>query len=148
MYFLWKDTPHGLIKISHEGLYEFADNILNSKLQLYSIALAAEKEQEDADFTIVISDENLTPEVKTQIEDHLFEVIAPLGAKTSVVWASPERGIWPFIQNPYTWAVIASCSAVIITAGFDGFFWTAFWGAAAWFTIRGLTMLAKKIRSA
>lgn len=148
MYFLWKDTPHGLIKISHEGLYEFADNILNSKLQLYSIALAAEKEQEDADFTIVISDENLTPEVKTQIEDHLLEVIAPLGAKTSVVWASPERGIIPLLSNSYAAAVLASCCVVISMAGLEIFFWTTFWGVAAWFAVRGLAILAKKFRSA
>ena len=148
MYFLWKNTPKGLIKISREGLFDFADYVLKSGFSLYSITLAPSEINEHADLMIVISDEDLPQDTKEHVEKHLTEVFAPAGIKPSVVWASPERGIWPFIQNPYTWAVIASCSAVIITAGFDGFFWTAFWGAAAWFTIRGLTMLAKKIRSA
>ena len=145
MYFLWRDTPDGLIKISHEGLFDFADYVLKSGFRFYSITLAP-KEQ-DADLMIVISDEDLKMETKKQVAEHLSEVLAPLGIRASVIWASPERGIWPLIQSPYTWAVIASCVTVIITAGFSGFFWTAFWGAAAWFAIKGLMWLAKKIRS-
>ena len=149
MYFLWKNTPEGLIKISQEGIFDFADYVLKSGFRLYSITLApSQKEHEHADLTIVISDEDLPQDTKTHVERHLTEVLEPTGMKTSIIWASPERGIWPVIQSPYTWAIIASCSAVIITAGFDGFFWTAFWGVAAWFSIKGFSMLAKKIRSA
>ena len=148
MYFLWKNTPKGLIKISREGLLDFADYVLKSGFSLYSITLSPSEKKEHADLTIVISDEDLSLDAKEKVEKHLTEVLDPAGMKASIVWATPERGFWPVVQSPYTWAVIASCSAVIVTAGFDGFFWTAFWGAAAWFTIRGLTMLAKKIRSA
>mgnify|MGYP007101897937 CR=1 FL=1 len=146
MYFLWKDTPFGLIKISHEGLFDFADYILRSRFRLYSITLTPSDSQ--ADLTIVISDETLSSDVKEKVEKHLAEVLDPAGMKASVVWASPERGVMQIIQNPYIWALIASCAAVIVTAGFAGFFWTAFWGAAAWFSIRGLAMLTKKVRSA
>ena len=149
MYFLWKNTPVGLIKISQEGIFDFADYVLKSSFTLYSISLAPSKEKkEHADLTIVISDEDLPENTKEQVEKHLTDVLDPAGMKASIVWATPERGILPIIQNPYTWAVIASCSAVIITAGFDGFFWTVFWGTLAWFSIRGLSMLAKKFRSA
>ena len=146
MYFLWRNTPYGLIRISHEGLYAFANDIIKSRLRLYSITLSPS--EQDADLTIAISDEELKPEIKQQVEEHFSEVLKPIGIKALIVWANPEREIWPIIQSPYTWAVLASCSAVIITAGFDGFFWTAFWGAAAWFAIRGLGTLAKKFRSA
>ena len=146
MYFLWKDTPLGLIKISNKGIFEFADYILKSRFRFYSVTLAPSDSQ--ADVTIVITEEALSPDVKNKIENHLTEVLDPIGMKASVLWAMPERGFMQFIQNPYAWAVVASCAAVIVTAGFVGFFWTAVWGAAAWFSIRGLSMLAKKIRSA
>ena len=145
MYFLWRNTPYGLIRISYDGFYSFANDVIKSRLRLYSITLSPS--EQDADLTIVISDEELKLEIKQQVEKHFSEVMAPMAIKTLIVWASPERGILPIIQSPYTWAIMASCSAVIVTAGFDGFFWTAFWGTAAWFVIRGLGMLAKNFRS-
>ena len=146
MYFLWRNTPYGLIQVSCEGLHEFANDVIKSRLRLYSITLSPA--EQDADLTIVISDEDLEPEIKQQVENHFVDILKPMGINALIIWASPEREIWPIIQSPYTWAVVASCSAVIITAGFEGFFWTAFWGAAAWFVVRGLGMLAKKFRSA
>ena len=146
MYFLWRDTPDGLIKISHEGLFDFADYVLRSGFRLYSITLAPR--EHDADLTVVISDEDLPTDIKTQVEEHFEEVLTPTGMKASVVWASPERGLWVLARSPHAWALMASCVAVIVTAGFEGFFWTAFWGSAAWFAVRGATMLAKKFRSA
>ena len=146
MYFLWKNTPCGFIKISYEGLFDFVDYVLRTGFRLYSITLAPSTSQ--ADLTVVISDEDISPDIKEKVEKHLSEVLDPTGMKASVVWATPERGLMQFIQNPYIWAVVASCSAVIITAGFPGFFWTVFWGAAAWFAVRGLSRLVKKIRSA
>jgi len=146
MYFLWKNTTCGLIKISYEGLFDFITYILRTTFKLYSITLAPSESR--ADLTVVISDEDISADVKEKVEKHLVEVLDPTGMKASVVWATPERGFMQIIQNPYIWAAVASCSAVIITAGFAGFFWTAFWGTAAWFAIRGLTIIAKKIRSA
>ena len=149
MYFLWKKTQGGFIKISYEGLFDFVDYILRASFRLYSITLAPEApEAEKAYLTVVISDEDISSEVKEKIEKHLSEVLDSTGIKASIVWAIPERSFAGIIQNPAIWAAIASCAAVIITAGFSGFFWTAFWASAAWFAMRGLSILAKKIRSA
>ncbi len=148
MYFLWRDTPDGLVKISHEGLFDFADYVLRSGFRFCSITLAPKEDNDNTDLMVVISDEDLRTDTKKHVEEHLREVFEPMGMRASVVWASPERGIWPFIQSPHTWAVIASCLTVIFTAGFGGFFWTAFWGAAAWFAVKSLAILTKKIRSA
>lgn len=150
MYFLWRDTPYGFIKVSCEGLLNFVNDTLKSKLRLYSVALSPLDSKseliENADITIVISDEDLKPEKKSIVEDHLTEVLKPMGMKALIVWATPEKGISQFLQNPVVWALIASCAAVIITAGFDGFFWTAFWGASAWFLMKGFSVLVKKIK--
>lgn len=146
MYFLWKDSPCGLIKISYEGIFDFVNYILRTGFRLYSITLKPSSNQ--ADLTVVILDEDISPEIKEKIEKHLQKVLDPTGMKASIVWAMPERSFLQFIQNPYVWAATAACSAVIITAGFAGFFWTAFWGAAAWFAVRGLAVIAKKIGSA
>ena len=145
MYFLWKNTPCGFIKISYEGLFDFVDYVLRTGFRLYSITLAPSTSQ--ADLTVVISDEDISHDIKEKVEKHLSEVLDPTGMKAAVVWATPERSFMQIIQNPYILAAVASCSAVIVTAGFAGFFWTSFWGASAWFAIRGLSMLAKKIRS-
>jgi hypothetical protein len=147
MYFLWNKTSCGPLKISYEGLLDFVNYVLHAGFRLYGITLKPSHESR-ADLTVIISDEDIAPEIKEKVEKHLSLVLDPTGMEASVVWASPERGIWQFIQNPYVWALIASCSAVIVTAGFAGFFWTAFWGSSAWFTVRAVAMLAKKIRSA
>ena len=150
MYFLWRDTPYGFIKVSYEGLLSFVNDALKSRLRLYSVVLSPSDPElkENADITIVISDDDIQAEKKSIVEDHLTEVLKPMGMKAMVIWSSPEKGISQFISNPFVWALIASCIAVIISAGFDGFFWTAFWGSAAWFVIRGLSILAKKFRRA
>ncbi len=145
MYFTWKNTPYGIIRISCDGLKNFADDMLKSRMHLYSITLTPSGKKEHADMTIVISDEELQPSTKKQVENHFAEVLKPMGMKPLIVWASPERGVMPVLQSPYTWAVVAACSAVIITAGFEGFFWTAFWGASAWFGVFGLGRIARKL---
>lgn len=145
MYFLWRDTPYGLIRVSCKALTDFTNEALKSRLRLYSVTLSPSK-SEHADITIVISDEDLRPEIKETVANHLTEVLKPMGMNASIVWASPERGFLPVILNPYVWGATASCFAVIITAGFSGFFWTAFWGASAWFVFRGFSVLAQKFR--
>ncbi|MBQ7594864.1 MAG: hypothetical protein IJU48_11005 [Synergistaceae bacterium] len=146
MYFLWRNTPYGIIRVSCGGLHEFADDVFKSKLKLYSVTLSPAGKKDHADLTIVISEEDLSQETKKQAEDHIISILKPMGIKASIVWADPERGIFPILRSPFTWGVIASCSAVIITAGLDGFFWTVFWGAAAWFGVFGLGKIAKNLR--
>lgn len=148
MYFLWRNTPYGTIRISCEGLYDFADEMLRSRIRLYSITLLPSGRKENADLTVVLSEEDLKPEVRKNVENHFDAILKPMGLKVSIVWASPEHNISSAIQNPYVWAGIASCMAVIVTAGFEGFFWVSFWGAAAWFMVRGLKVIARRFRSA
>lgn len=150
MYFLWKNTPYGIIRISCEGLYEFADGMIKSKLRLCSITLMPsgnkEGENEHADLTVVFSDDVLNPENRKKVERHFDAVLKPMGLKPSIVWAIPERGIMQALSNPYVWAGIASSAAIIITAGFAGFFWTVFWGTSAWFAVHGLSLISKRLR--
>lgn len=145
MYFLWKNTPYGIIRISGDGLYEFADDVLRSKLRLYSVTLSPSEDA--ADISIVISDEQLLSPAKKNIENHFSSVMNSMGLNASVIWATPERSIASVMSNPYVWAVISSCVAVVFSAGMAGFFWAAFWGAAGWFTVRGLVLLSKRFRS-
>ncbi len=148
MYYLWRNTPYGIIRVSYSGLYDFVAEAVRSKLRLYSLTLSPAGKKEHADLTLVFSEEDLSPETKSKVEEHISSVLKPMGMKAAIVWASPERGIMPVVLSPYTWAVIASCVAVVVTAGFAGFFWSAFWGASVWFTARGMRMIARKFRSA
>lgn len=146
MYFLWRNTPYGIIRISCDGLRELANDAFKSKLKLYSVTLSPAGKKEYADLTIVISEEDLSQDTKTQAETHIISILKPMGIQASIVWADPERGVWQVLRSPFTWGIIASCSAVIITAGLEGFFWTVFWGAAAWFGVYGLGKIAKNFR--
>ena len=148
MYFLWRKTPYGIIRVSCEGLYDFTDEAMNSRIKLYSVTLSPSGRKENADFTVVLSEEDLMPETKKRVEHHFDSVLKPMGLKVSVVWASPERSIASIMQSSYLWAGLASCIAVIMTAGFDGFFWVAFWGAAAWFAVRAIKVIVRKAKSA
>ncbi|MBQ6972102.1 MAG: hypothetical protein IJP86_07065 [Synergistaceae bacterium] len=148
MYYTWKNTPYGIIRVSCKGLYDFVAEAVRARLRLYSITLEPSGKKEHTNLTLVFSDEDIPPEMKRKAEDHISSVMKPLGLKASIVWASPERGIMSAIQNPYVWAGLASCIAVVVTAGFAGFFWTLFWGGAAWFVIRGAKFIAGRFRSA
>ncbi|MBQ3654567.1 MAG: hypothetical protein II954_09155 [Synergistaceae bacterium] len=148
MYFLWKSNHYGLIKISCEGLMDFADDVLKSRLRLFGVALSPAVRKDEAGMNIVLSDEGIIPETKKDVESHFSAVFKPMGIKASVIWASPERSIMQAVRNPYVWAGVSACAAVLVTAGAEGFFWVSFWGAAAWFAVRGLNVLAKHFRSA
>ena len=147
MYFLWKDTSHGRIRVSSGGLREFADEVLRSKLRLYSITLHPSGRKDDAEMSIVLSEEDVTPETKKNVEKNFPAVLKPMGIKASVVWAGPENSIAVIARNPFTWAGAAVCTAVLVTAGTEGFFWAAFWGAAAWFAVYGLGLLFRRARN-
>ncbi|MBQ9904170.1 MAG: hypothetical protein IJM47_05230 [Synergistaceae bacterium] len=148
MYYLWKNTPYGIIRVSCSGLFDFVLDAVKSKLKLYSVALEPSGKKEHANLTLVLSEEDLSPETKSKVEAHISSVLKPMGLRASIVWASPERDIMTVIQSPYAWAGFASCLAVVITAGFEGFFWTLFWGGAVWFVIRGMKFIAERFRRA
>ena len=148
MYFLWKTTRIGIIRISCDGLREFADDVLRSRVRLYSITLSPEGRKGESDVSIVLSEEDLAPEAKKTVEEHFPAVFKPMGMKASVVWALPGRNVAALLTSPHVWAGIASCLAVLVTAGAAGFFWVMFWGAAAWFVVHGLNILVRKFRRA
>ncbi|MBQ6773440.1 MAG: hypothetical protein IJP48_05170 [Synergistaceae bacterium] len=174
MYFQWQSTPYGIIRISCEGLYNFADKAIKSKLRLYSVTLSRldlnqnhhehdsdsdsdsdsnlntdpQHHQDDAELNIVLLDENLTNETRSKITSHYESILKPMGIICEIIWAAPETGIAHILQNSWTWAGAASCIAIITTAGFEGFFWTAFWGSAAWFTARALKLITRFFRGA
>ena len=170
MYFQWRSTPYGIIRISCEGLYNFADKAIKSKLRLYSVTLSpcavssdldldsdskststseSESESDDAELSIVfIDEENLQDQTRDNIKCHYEAVLRPMGIISEVIWAAPDKGIAHILQNSWTWAGIAACAAIITTAGFKGFFWTAFWGSAAWFAARALALITRFFRGA
>ena len=145
MYFLWKNTPVGIIRVSCDGLREFVDEAVRSKLRLYSVVLSPSGRKDDADMIIVLSEENIVPETKHVIEKHFASVLQPMGIKASVVWSAPEKSISAVLRSPWVWAGAASCAAVVWNAGAEGFFWAAFWGAAAWFAVHGLEILVRSL---
>lgn len=158
MYFHWRSTPYGIIRISCEGLYNFADKAIKSKLRLYSVTLSRldsqlhsdsdSQHQDDAELNIVLLDENLQDETRTKIESHYQAILKPMGIISEIIWAAPENGIAHILRNSWTWAGAASCIAIITTAGFEGFFWTAFWGSAAWFAAGALRFITRFFRGA
>ena len=168
MYFQWRSTPYGIIRISCEGLYNFADRAIRSKLRLYSVTLLpcavssdlasdsdsnsdseSGAESNCAELSIVfIDEENLQDQTRDKIKCHYEAVLRPMGIISEVIWAAPDKGIAHILQNSWTWAGIAACAAIITTAGFEGFFWTAFWGSAAWFAVRALALITRFFRGA
>ena len=146
MYFLWKDTPYGIIRVSHGGLQEFVEETVKSRLRLYSITLQTSDRKDDADMSIVLSEENIIPETKQKVEQHFTAVFEPMGINASVVWTVPDKSIARFLCSPWTWTGIGACIAGFVNAGSAGFFWTAFWAAAGWFSVHGLNELAQYFR--
>ena len=101
MYFQWKDTPYGMIRVSHGGLKELVQGVVNTKQKLYGLSLRSTVQQEDADMSIVLSDENVIPEMKKKMEEHFTALFEPMGIKASVVWATPERSMFSVVMGMY-----------------------------------------------
>jgi hypothetical protein len=63
-----------------------------------------------------------------------------LGFSVQVIWA--DRGapgaelcetLTSAYRSPWTWMLVAALIALKCMAGWNGLFWTLFWGTAAWF---------------
>ncbi|MCR5347630.1 MAG: hypothetical protein K6E38_07620 [Fretibacterium sp.] len=153
MYFLWKRTQHGVVQISGEGLSDFIRGFLTAKCRLCGLALASgcspqsllpsstDKDSPPADdpLTVVLSmtDSSSRP----GIERKLSFLMRPLGLAPLVVWGTPEEELLDLLKSPWLWMGLASSIALAVIAGWEGFFWTAFCGTAAWFAARGLASL-------
>ena len=136
MYFLWKRTPHGSIRVSCDGFSGFVNRIVSGKTKCRSLALA---EGENATMTLVLSSSNAAAEYY-KIEKRIASIVAPLGLGVKVIWAdkgTPGAELCETIssihQSPWTWMLVTALIALKFTAGWKGLFWTIFWGASAWF---------------
>ncbi|MDR1648638.1 MAG: hypothetical protein LBR71_00130 [Synergistaceae bacterium] len=146
MYFLWKRTPHGSIRVSCSGLSCFIERVLSGESTCRSLALA---EGETASVTLVLSSKNAS--AGTGVEEHLASVVAPLGFRVQVIWvdrgtpaAEWHEALSSFSLSPWAWMLAASVVAITAIAGLKGLFWTLFWGTAAWFVSKVLVVFAFK----
>ena len=136
MYYLWKRTPHGSIRVSCDGFSDFINRVLTGKSRCLSLSLA---EGENAAVILVLSSDSATAEY-CKIEEHLTSIIAPLGLSVRVIWAdrgSPGTELCETLssayRSPWTWMLVTALVALKFMAGWKGLFWTIFWGTAAWF---------------
>lgn len=148
MYFLWKRTPYGNIRVSYEGLSRFIRRFLAPKLKFCSFALA---EGDTASVTLVLTSDDASQE--SEAESRLISLLEPLGMAASVVWSDLEgaTAAWGekravFYRNPWVWMMVASAIALAFIAGAKGLFWTSFWGVFAWFLVKGLTSFLDRPR--
>lgn len=148
MYFLWKRTPHGNIRVSCDGLSGFIERILTEKSRCRSLSMA---EGESASVTLVLSSDDATAK-GLQVEERISSIVAPLGFGVKIIWAdrgAPEAEWCEFLassyQSPWFWMLIAAMVALVIMAGLKGLFWTLFWGTLAWFVSRfAISFLTRK----
>ena len=150
MYFLWKRTPHGSIRVSSDGFSNFVNNVLSGKSRCRSLSIT---EGENAAITLVLSPNNAAAEC-CKIEEIIAKVIAPLGLSVQVIWTdkgTPGAELYETLssayQSPWTWMLVVALVALKFMAGWKGLFWTIFWGTAAWFVSKVVisTIIRKKI---
>jgi hypothetical protein len=141
VYFLWKRTPHGSIRVSCDGLSGFINRILSEKSRCRSLSLA---EGENASVTLVLFSDSSRAE-SFRVEERLTSIVAPLGFRLQIIWAdrgAPEtewcEALSSAYQNPWTWMLVVSMITLGILSGLKGLFWTFFWGAAAWFASKAV----------
>lgn len=135
MYFLWKRTPHGSIRVSCDGLSGFIDRILLGTSRCRGLSLA---EGENASVTLVLSSDKVNR--GSEVEDRLTSIVAPLGFDIQVIWIDRGRAeiewtetLSALYNSPWTWMILVSLIVLAIMAGMKGLFWTLFWGTTAWF---------------
>ena len=150
VYFLWKRTCHGTIRISRDGLFDFVQGFLNKQFRLHSLAVARPPvgEGEDRWLTLILSSRD--PAHEPRIARRLSSLVRPLGLLSSVVWLNQGSGSaeWremcrAVLGSPWTWMFLGSSVALVVLGGWAAFFWTAFWGTAAWFLVKGLLLLSR-----
>lgn len=154
MYFLWKRTPHGSIRVSCDGFSDFINRVLSGKSKCRSLCVA---EGETAAMTLVLSSNNnaaMDTSESTEnkeIEKGLADILSPLGFSSRVVWtdrgapgADLNENIYSACQSPWTWMLVVALITLKFMAGWKGLFWTLFWGTAAWFVSRVVIALAKR----
>jgi len=147
VYFLWKRAPHGSIRVSCDGFSDFINRVLSGKSKCRSLCVA---EGETAAMTLVLSLNDVTMDCG-EIEKRLAEIIAPMGFSVKVIWTdNGAPGVdlgekfTSAYQSPWTWMLVAALITLRIMAGWNGLFWTIFWGTSAWFASKVVISLTKK----
>ncbi len=131
MYFLWKITPRGSIRVSRDGLAEIMSRILSAKSKLSDLVLEG---GDKASVMLVISSSDEASDKLA--EEQLSFIAAPLGLSVRVVWVdktTPADEKLLFFKKPGTWMLFVSAVTLVYIAGWSGFFWTMFSGTVAWF---------------
>ncbi|GHS97543.1 hypothetical protein AGMMS50276_17780 [Synergistales bacterium] len=150
LYFLWKLTPHGSIRISRGGLSCFVERILPEKSQCRGLSFEV---GETPSMTVVLISDGLD---KSGIEEKISALSAPLGFKVHVVWAEGGLPGSEFCEtlsslayNPWAWMFLSVAVSLALMTGLKELFWTFFWGTAAWFVSKFLIAFAarKKARA-
>ena len=147
MYFLWKRTPHGSIRVSCNGFSDFINSVLSGKSRCRSLSVA---EGEKAAMTLVLSS-NSADEECSEIEERLAAIITPLGFSVRFIWTdrgTPGTELYETLSSaylsPWTWMLVVTLIALKCMAGWKGFFWTIFWGTAAWFVSKVIISAIKR----
>ena len=148
MYFLWKRTPHGNIRVSCDGFSDFVNRILSGKSRCRGLSVV---EGDTAAMTLVLSSTNNAAIGCSDIEKRLTEIMSPLGFSVQVIWTdngTPGADLGEYFtaayQNPWTWMLLTSLVAMRVIAGWHGLFWIMFWGTSAWFVSKIVISLVKK----
>ena len=164
MYFLWQRTPYGTLRISYGGICDFIKSFAGFlprasryKIILYGLALSKSQEQNVAELTVLVSsvldlsNDIGYEETESDFERQALKLFPPLGIRPNIVWFSRANPgtewletRWTALSSPWLWLVLASCAALAVYSGLDTLFWTAFWGLAAWFTVRLIKFLTKE----
>jgi hypothetical protein len=110
-------------------------------------------EGDSASVTLVLSSEDSVSKGHLVEERRLSAVVAPLGFCVNVIWVDRGRpeAEWcetlsSLYQTPWFWMTLVAMAALVIIAGPKGFFWTLFWGTAAWFVSRLIISLVIRKR--
>ncbi len=163
MYFTWKNTPYGLIRISENGFRDFLGKLLSPlpepRLVIHSLsleesgyesgyeseldALDSLEPDNNARLVVVLCVHGVSPNdsLRDKLDEYLSAIFKPMGIIISLVWAEPEKNFLDVLLNPWIWAIVVSSVTMIISSGAENFFWAAFWGTFAWFTARVLSKL-------
>ena len=89
--------------------------------------------------TLVLSSKDVALK-SSEVEKRLVDIITPLGLRVKIIWA--DRGtpgaelcetLSSVHRSPWTWMIATALITLKFMAGWKGFFWTIFWGTAAWF---------------
>lgn len=147
MYFLWKRSQNGCLKLSGEGFRHFVNSTLEGIPRCRSFSIL-EKNGPCGVLPVgvfVFVNVFRNAEERQKVEERLRAHLAPLGLPADIVWtdeglASEElnRSLLGTLRSPTFWGALFALFTVAIYVGTRGLFWVLFAGTAGWFIAKGL----------